>query len=500
MKAIVRRIGDWINYSRSRRLGVALTAVIALIVEGVGVYNLATSLCERSGGVYRTMMGVKECIAVTDGSFYFAPELSGVEEKILDQNRIVEKRGSYVTVAYMGPLSDGEPLAEERTKAILEGAYIGQLDADQEGTPIRLVLANDGSDTSQWSQVVGKLKSMANGKDRLRAVVGMQRSTTGTQLAARELSNNGIPVVGDLISADGLDRTSGISDLSRVSPPNRTEVRALADYASRHGLKSAVLVSSNDASDLYTETLAKDFRVDFKPRMPELRYDAPAPGELNRQFAVISENICGENPPDMVLYAGRVELLPNFVEQFARVNCKPQNPVTILTGDDGTSLPLSTEIRRVANDPLNVGSVSVVYPSVSDPDALLAPSNPAHQAFQKFKDEFTRDAKFDYNDLRYESPVLTYDAVQSVAQAIRLTDASVPSLSAVRGPFNLMTSPRRFAQGANGDFGFDQFGNPVCQSLSLLQLTIRPNGGNISKSLIQQSNPTQPPSGKCPSE
>lgn len=469
MKTMARRIWDWINYNHPRQLGAALTTVIVLAGIVIGVHKLAS--CRHS--IYRKMTGVTECITVTDGSFSFTDTLSGVEGKIHDLNKKVEK-GSYVTVAYMGPLSNGDSLAQKRVRAILEGVYIGQLDAynsgsRKSGTRIRLVLANDGSDTSHWVPIVKKLESMRNGKNPLVAVVGMQVSTVGTRKAARHLSSNDIPVVGDVISADGLVDRRGITNLWRVSPPNDSEVRALREFEYSQ-LQSARLVYNGDINDLYTDTLAADFKHYFGPKIQSSkRYDGMDPRGVGGQFKLITDSLCDKNTPDTVLYAGRVDLLPDFIDKLAALDCP--KPVTVLTGDDGTSLPLSDKVKKVADNPQNTGTINVIYTSVAG-TAGNPPLSPMFKAFiKKFTD---KKLGFEPKDLQDETPAMAYDAITSVSTAINIASSLSPS--SVSGILGNMTDPGR-VHGATGTFGFDDFGNPRCRSLLLLQLTIQ--GGRV---------------------
>lgn len=441
-------------------------------------------------------MGTNQCVGVTDGSFKFSNNLKPIEDRILAENQHVEKQGSYVTVAYLGPLTASNTPTMHRVRTALEGAYIAQQEANSAGRPpIRLMLANDGSDTGQWKPAVGEIEEMNNGSDHLVAVIGLQLSTTGTRSAAQDLTHDHIPVVGDLVSADTLD-SSTIPGLSRVSPPNRLEVEGLSQYAAKHpqNPNTVLLVNDENSTDLYTSTLAADFHASFREHIVLTEpYDGESQGDIDSQFQQITHDLCSNEPPSTVLYAGRVELLPSFVRQLANRACGTGRTITVVTGDDGTALPQSSEVAATLRNPDNA-PVSVVYTSVNDPQVLSAGDNPAHHLFTTFEQRFT-GARFKYSDLQDEAPLLAHDALLAVAQAEQNRLGRPTSPVAVGGRLREMNTPNSYIPGAGGAFEFDRNGNPVCQRLFLLQLTA--GAGTTPRYLGSWPIPT--PDNVCPS-
>ena len=286
-------------------------------------------------------------VGVTDGSFVFDPALGTVEGDIRQADQRLA-RGKYVTVAFLGPLTPSPDVSIGRIRSWLEGAYIAQQVVNRSGAglQIRLVLANIGSGENQYRPVVRQLDRMTTGPDPLVAVTGMGISVPQTLSTARLLSQHGIPLVGAVITGDGLSQVS-VPGLFRVNPDVRDEVGALAHYLRGAGLGDrAMLIQDNAPGDLYTASLNADFRTGLAGDIqaggfPEEPFNAPPnSGALGAQFSALSGNLCGRNPPDMILYAGRVDDLPDFIHHlWARgVDCEPRRLITVVTGSDASSL------------------------------------------------------------------------------------------------------------------------------------------------------------------
>ncbi|WP_314250054.1 hypothetical protein [Streptomyces sp. DSM 40907] len=136
------------------------------------------------------------CAGITDGSdgpgifgAVFEPALT-----VLDaENTVVEKTDGYVTVALMGPLTQGPgSLTGDRAVHQVEGALVAVRRANEgDAYPkIRLVLANMGSDETHWPGVVDRLKKMTGTPGTpgpLVAVTGMGLSQQESIDAARAL-------------------------------------------------------------------------------------------------------------------------------------------------------------------------------------------------------------------------------------------------------------------------------------------------------------------------
>lgn len=465
---------------------VAAVAVLALLATGARV---VVSVLHRCGaGVSRQ---ADECVGVSDGSYAFDPKLAVVESRIHAENERVNDQ-PHVTVALLTPLTStpASDVSIERIRSQVEGAYVAQHAANSAGiTPrVRLVLANMGSLEQAGGPVVDQLLDMRGEPDHLVAVIGLGVSSRPTVRAAKALARNGIPMVGAVITADSLNTTAAglggpIPGLTRVNPSVADEAAVIADYLAGHrpDLATAMLVTDDNATDLYTTALQRDFTATGLSRYwvaggrVVQPYDgAPGAPGTDAQFKAIVANLCGVDPPDMVFYAGRAVLLPTFVARLRQRNCARDRTVTVVTGSDATSL----ESRLP--EPQNVDApVSVIYASLADPRALASPTlNPDVAQYQRFANAFTGVNGFGSADLTDGWAIMTHDAMLAATTAIeRATGQSggIPRPGDVRSLLYLSNSPTTSVPGAGGTFMFDpKTGDAVGRRIPVLEL--RPDG------------------------
>ncbi len=413
--------------SRRRRRRISLMTVVVVLAAGaVWVIAEVSPTCGWLGsGVYRAD---GECVGVTDGSFLYDDAFTDVEKKIADENAWVQKQGSYVTVALLNPLTATATSVLSRDEILgqLEGAYIAQYRINHTTAagdvlpPIKLVLANEGSTQNQWRPVVGTLVEMAHQQDNpLVAVVGMGVSICHTEQAAMELARNGIPMVGAIITATGLEY-SRINGLIRVSPDNQEYAQVLDGFLkTQTEFRSAILVydiNSDSNCDLFTKTL----RTAVKDRMAslikfnDLSYRG---GGLDEnagasQFASITPNICAARP-DVILYAGRRGDLPGFLEALGNRVCRNTPAVVIATGTDPTVVLRGRE-KELRNANITVFSVARADASGWDENRSVAPEH--YPAFRGYFTEF----KFNPRHLADDRVMTMHDAVLAAAKAVRL--------------------------------------------------------------------------------
>lgn len=112
-----------------------------------------------------------------------------------------------------------------------EGAYtaVERPNASDNRPKIRLLLATMGSGEEQWKHAVDELRVEKG----LVAVAGLGLSQEQSIDAARQLRKTAIPMIADLITADGfdtsgaIDRVGSINGLVRVAMPNRDQLITL---------------------------------------------------------------------------------------------------------------------------------------------------------------------------------------------------------------------------------------------------------------------------------
>ncbi|MEU0719207.1 hypothetical protein ABZ498_18790 [Streptomyces lavendulocolor] len=418
-----------------------------------------------------------ECVGITDGRDghnLFGKGLQPALAAIDAENRAATKSPGYVTVALLGPLTDGpNSLSGGRAVHQVEGAFIAQHRANQGNAypKIRLVLANTGSEQKDWRTVTDWLKPMTSTKDRLVAVTGMGLSRQETIDAARALSKASVPMIGDLITAAGLDTTGTIDNgpkitgLVRVAPTVNTQLAAISRHLQdRPGLKTAALVSApftpNNTPDLYTQSLEKafyDHATGLRPYLDRgdvyFNFDVRN-GADRTSLNTISKNLCGRVTPDLVFYAGRATYLPTFLENLHQRQCRT-TPITVVTGSDAATLD-----RKIPalNDP--DAPISVLYVPLADPAQLSSKNNPDRALYKAFADEFGRPHHghtFDPGHLASGWAVMAHDAFLTASLAIgKAVDPpqTPPHINAVGAQLYLFDTTN-VIEGAGGIFRID---------------------------------------------
>ncbi|MFD7876913.1 hypothetical protein ACFV5G_22885 [Streptomyces sp. NPDC059766] len=439
------------------------------------------------------------CAGVTDGSDrhdVFGTPLEPALKAMGAENKEAMKSPGYVTVALMAPLTEGaNSLTVGRAVHQVEGALVAQQEANEGGTypKIRLVLANMGSDESSWPVVVDELKKMTGGADRLVAVTGMGLSQQESVNAARALSKAEIPMVGDLITADGFDKTGSIDHgaeipgLVRIAPNSSAQMKAISQEIHKHPkLKTAALVSApttpNGTPDFYTDSLKGAFQnpaIGLLPYVQAGHIDFPfdaREGAVRPSLETLSNNLCGKTVPDLVFWAGRATHLPDFLEYLRQRECHT-TPITVVTGSDAATLDPKLAALHDPDAP-----ISLLYVPLADPGQLDAETNPDRGLFKKFVEDFDSNhhgQRFDKKHLASGWAVMAHDGFLVASQAIRKaidTPQTPPTLHAVTAQLYLFDTTN-VIRGASGIF------------------RINPNTGNRKTSrnpqVKHQGNPLQ---------
>jgi ABC-type branched-subunit amino acid transport system substrate-binding protein len=445
----------------------AVAAVVAVALIAVVHHPVGPALCAPSPPPLQVFRNGRECVGTTDGTFPFDPGstpadrgITRAEQDIAAENKKVVSQRHYVTVALLTPLtwSSKSLVTLARIQDELEGAYAAQYNANvRQGVypPIRLVLANEGSQEQAWSPVVSQLKRLTAAPGQLVGVIGMGLSVTQTVAGAQALSAAGIPMIGSVFTADTLD-WQHIPGLARVAPSNKQEVAALVSYLRAHGgLGKAFIVSDNETSDLYTASLEQDFQTAFGTQAIGPEPYGPGPGAGN-EFSAIAGGICGPaGPPPLVIYAGREVVLGTFIQELQGTADCDGKKITILTGSDASAI----DPGFTATQP-GQAQVSVRYAALINSSAIT----PA------FRSLFT--GMFGGNDLQDSWMLETYDAMAAMSQAVSLATGSsttYPTPGEIKSMLlnlNLVYE----VQGATGPFSFDSDGNEVSPDLPIEQL------------------------------
>lgn len=441
----------------SLALGIVVLLVLGVVVVVGTVFRCAPGVWRKDG----------ECVGVTDGSFSYSDELDDVTDKIRRENDRVSGMPRVATVAVLMPMTaqQDDSLSIDQIREYLEGAYLAQLSEnhDRPGLKYRLALANEGRNEHAWKQVTDQLVDMVDSRENLIAVTGLGLSAPETVWGADALSAAGIPMVGYL-SSDRFSSTypgndSAIRGLARVSPSLHQEVTAVARHLEERSAtpSTAILVHDESPDDYYTADLRTNFQNAFadilaKEGSLSARYTGgPDSSGLDTQFEYIAGRLCTPNAPKTVLYAGRSNLLPIFIDQVSKLDCPSDEPITVVTGSESTDLPPPPKN--------NNAHVSVLYASVSDPAALSAEGNHHRDRYLDFAENLRRHFGGNPHDHESNWSVMGHDATlaatTAAARSVKNDPTVVPEPPRVLAGLLLLNHPINLVPGVSGPFMLD---------------------------------------------
>ncbi|GAA4499684.1 hypothetical protein GCM10023191_047000 [Actinoallomurus oryzae] len=436
---------------RRRRNARRVVAVLAAaVIVAVTIWYHFTRPVRCSAGVLR-LDG--ECVGVSYEKA-FAPVGQDVLEKVRNaikaENDWVDSQGGRpVTVAFLGPLTDIDPdgLTGGRIVHEIEGAYIAQhrLNHGPLGTGqrrIKLTLANEGHGERHWKAAVDQLVAMTDDDAPLEAVIGLVLSQKETAQAALELSKKHVPVIGDIITADGLDATGAVVGrpldyLARVAIPNDQQIHTIADHLAKYrkDLRTAVMLTDLNGSDMYNTSLRKDFEKylgEYWARGGHADDPFIGAGDIQKDIPGAVRDFCGPNRADMVMFAGRANALNQFISDLRAYqtqqgqSCKVR-PLTIVTGSDAAVFSDGKAEPADRSGHPDASRFTVLYVPLADPNVLKR-TNP--RPWSAFATEFTRRTPgdspktvFSASDLNDGWGIAAHDAMMTAGSAIRQADS-----------------------------------------------------------------------------
>jgi hypothetical protein len=291
-------------------------------------------------------------------------------------------------------------------------------------------------------------------------------------------------MVGAVLTADGLDGTT-VPGLVRVQPSDSEFVASLDRYLRQHPALNQGLIVYDSSSgtdgttvkDLYTRSLLDSYRsllgrvLTYNPLGFQGK-SVPSDSVSDRFLGLVG-NICGV-APIVVLYAGRLIDLTDFLIALEGRECAPKGPITVLTA--GTDLgSLDTDAIR---QQLGKGNVSLVYSSPTDDTGWLSTPSTAPSGFGAFQQRFLQTEHLPKPDLNDGYAVSLYDAVGTATEAIRL---AYTGHSSAGGPLptptdvlhqlpNLVNTDYVPAAGGNLTFAVQNHGNPGRKPLPVLRI------------------------------
>jgi hypothetical protein len=505
---LARGIWDWVIYKTLRKIIVTATALIIVAAAVVGAFHYVNGRDQCGGGYWRGPL--HECVGVTDGYYDFIPALHPVDQEILQANQRVAV--PYSTVALLLPLSATDPVTQTEIVHAVEGAYLAMTWANEQigYRKIRLVLANPGSDSSQYPAVVQELKDMEAAPDNLLAVAGISVSTSNTQAEVKWLTHNGIPVVGGAIVADSLANKLG-SDysgstypgLARVEPTNQQEAQAVEKFADSSPGQS-VLVEDTRAGDDYISTLAGEFAS--AAGIQKYTFTSPAdvsdPDDTSAEFTANTvPSICGTSA-NTIYFAGRQVQLELFIKALAGSCASPARPFTIVTGSAAAHLvDPGSQLYTAAfqQNGITLDFPAIAWPGIWDqtsvatstvirngkPVTVEAPLPAADDSFAKVAADLPDSALLD------GQAIINYDAVLTAIKGIWQQSGDLTPQSIGANWRSL--SGLQAVDGASGRICLDNAGNPYDKPVPIIQYEA--DGSPHFKTVIWPAG--GPPSANC---
>ncbi|WP_280403186.1 ABC transporter substrate-binding protein [Nocardia brasiliensis] len=423
----------------------------------------------------------RHCVGLSEGPYAFELDAFAPVLAVIDrQNRAAgqECPGTPATVGVLLTMTD--ELAGSRAVHELEGMAAGQRRANGTGClhPMRLVVGQLG-DYAGDGDPLAVARALADRSDVV-AVAGIGLSDQTTAEVADVLAAAKIPMVSDVVTAEGFDQDGSRADNPEFDSCDRdiTYPRGIArDYFYRVAFRVAVQVQALGAvspvrpdfimvpiggSDPYTCTTLPFFQRQYGGNVLEVKFDTSEPSTVPQT----AKRVCSTPKDVTIAYIARGRdlgrLLYSLDEAYTNGQCAATS-VTVLSTSDGNRL--RTEEADQSLEDLRTKALS--SPSFADGRARLLftlvagadapqPGNPNWAVFE----QHFRDAGFDPEHIGDGWAVNAYDAVTTIDTALRELPATMPvQRSQVNATISGFSAPDTAVPGAGGPVVFDNSGN-----------------------------------------
>ncbi len=384
-------------------MGVALVAVTALVAASFvwpGPWLVSHWRC--SAGPIPSTAGwwQDECVGYTDGPYAFGQSglqavFTALEQQNSDQ-AIRQCDGTPVTVGVLTTLSSDNAVG--RAQHELEGFVATQAAANASSDcrrPVKLRVGQVGASHQAAVEVANRLVDSG-----VVALVGMGLSDPQTAAAVNAVAAGPtpVPMVADLVSAEGFDQ-----DASRVDNPDFSHCTDTRDYVNGIGkgddggwfyraafrntvqitslakawhsrMPVSFLIKPGSTGDPATCTQQEEYRRQFYGPQPLTFYPDDAQVTLDQ----VINPICAETGPIAVIYGARGRDLPILLngidERYKNGGCTPTS-ITVLAGSDSSRLRSTDpdqqrDKRRLAalrSPSFSSGKVVLIQTPLADP-------------------------------------------------------------------------------------------------------------------------------------
>ncbi|PXX64330.1 ABC-type branched-subunit amino acid transport system substrate-binding protein [Nocardia tenerifensis] len=437
------------------------------------------------------------CIGLSDAPYDFGVEAFAPVMRVIDaQNRSAEDQcqGTPATVGVLLTMTD--QLAGSRAVHELEGMAAGQRRANGTGClhPLRLLVGQIG-DYNGDGDPVEVAREMA-GRGDVVAVAGIGLSDQRTAEVADVLAAAKIPMVADVVTAEGFDQDGSHGDNPDFEGCDKDidYRRGIAkDYYYRVAFRVAVQVKAIGAvvttrpdfimvpigtSDPYTCTSLPFLQRQYGENVLEVKFDTTEPSTVPQT----AKRVCAAAKDVTIAYIARGRdlgrLLYALDESYAIGQCAATS-VTVVSTSDGNRLrtvesePSLEDLRTKALGSRSFadGRVRLLFTLVAGADGKQA-NNPG---WTDFEQAYTA-AGFDLRHVGDGWAVNAYDALTTIDTALRALPATTSvQRSQVNATISGFSAPDAAVPGAGGPVIFDNSGNRTGAGPQVVRLCPIPN-------------------------
>ncbi|WP_054814603.1 ABC transporter substrate-binding protein [Nocardia arizonensis] len=481
-------------------------ALVVLLVAGASAGYLTRDwrhrlfTCNEGGPSTEAWQVGDRCVGLSDGPYAFGLDaFTHVMGVIDEQNKSAEKHcagGKPVTVGVLLTMSD--ELAGSRAVHELEGMAAGQRRANDTGClhPIRLLVGEVG-DYDDDGDPIAVARELAE-RDEVVAVAGIGLSHESTAEIANLLAAAKIPMVSDVVTAEGFDQNGSRADRPDFERCDRSYAGGIGkDYYYRVGFRVAVQIERIGAvvprpdfimvpvggSDPYTCTALPLLQRRYDGGLIEVKFDTEEPSTVLQT----ARRVCALNQDVRIAYIARGRdlgrLLSSLDEAYASGQCAAKS-ITVVSTSDGNRLrtaEVDAALEELRLDGLGSrsfaeGRIRVLFTLV----AGARGTDDGTDNWARFEQAFI-DAGFDKDHVGDGWAVNAYDALTTIHAALQQLPANAPvQRSQVNTTISGFSGPDQFVQGAGGPIIFDNAGNLTGRDPDVVRLCPpKPSGTTV---------------------
>lgn len=514
---------SWTDWARLGALMVVLL-LIATGVSGVGGQVIKSIECRDGLPSADIWESGGECVGLTEGPYAFDLDaLAPVMRVIAKQNEVAaeqcDPKGTPVTVGVLLTMTD--EFAGSRAVHELEGMAAGQRVANGTGClhPVKLVVGQVGryGEAPEPTEIARLLAERPD----VVAVAGIGLSHQRSAEVADVLAAARIPIVSDLITAEGFDQSGSRDDQPVFGGCDAaiTYPRGIGkDYFYRVAFRSTAqldrlgevttarpdfIMVPTGGSDPYTCTTLPLMQRRLGGNITEVKFET----EDASTVLQTARRVCGAAKDVTVGYIARGRDLGMFLygldQAFSSGQCAASSITVVSTSDANRLRAPETDprledlrIRALTSGSFTSGKVRLISTLVAGADGPR-PDNPRFVDFEK---AFT-EAGFDIAHIDTGWAVNAYDALTTIATALGTLPASRP---VNRGQINTaisgFSSAEQAVPGAGGPITFDNSGNRTGGGPPVVRICPLPSwsGDEPSRTTSAAVLPGQPATGCGP--